>query len=192
MGNTILLLPQKATAGLRLLLLILVCLGLPAMAVGDGTVDFDYLNGSDLGMGIGARAMGMGGAFTAVSDDATAAFWNPAGLAQLTDNQLFLSADYPTAFSSAGAVYRPVMEFLARRNVSLGLAYISRLRFQGDSGTEPWDDYAAHLLYLAMVDPGEDFSGRIESQTADIRFSLALAPVTLPRLRLGFNFVHLD
>jgi hypothetical protein len=29
----------------------------------------------------GARATGMGGAFTAVSDDATAVFWNPAGLA---------------------------------------------------------------------------------------------------------------
>ncbi len=29
----------------------------------------------------GARATGMGGAFTAVADDATAVFWNPAGLA---------------------------------------------------------------------------------------------------------------
>ena len=33
--------------------------------------------------GAGARAMGMGGAFTAVADDATATFYNPAGLAQL-------------------------------------------------------------------------------------------------------------
>jgi hypothetical protein len=30
---------------------------------------------------IGARAQGMGGAFTAVADDATASWWNPAGLA---------------------------------------------------------------------------------------------------------------
>src|SRR5215831_17319864 len=30
---------------------------------------------------IGVRAAGMGGAFTAVADDATAAYWNPAGLA---------------------------------------------------------------------------------------------------------------
>jgi hypothetical protein len=30
---------------------------------------------------IGIRAQGMGGAFTAVADDATAAWWNPAGLA---------------------------------------------------------------------------------------------------------------
>jgi long-subunit fatty acid transport protein len=36
-----------------------------------------------LPVGSGARAMGMGGAFIAVADDATAASWNPAGLIQL-------------------------------------------------------------------------------------------------------------
>ena len=46
-------------------------------------------------MGIGARAVSMGGAFTAVADDASAVFWNPAGLSQLTDNQIYLSGDYP-------------------------------------------------------------------------------------------------
>ena len=35
-------------------------------------------------VGSGARAMGMGGAFVAVADDATAASWNPAGLTALT------------------------------------------------------------------------------------------------------------
>ena len=34
-------------------------------------------------VGSGARAVGMGGAFIAVADDATAASWNPAGLTQL-------------------------------------------------------------------------------------------------------------
>ena len=33
-----------------------------------------------LGLGAGARANGMGDAFVAVADDATAIFWNPAGL----------------------------------------------------------------------------------------------------------------
>jgi hypothetical protein len=31
-------------------------------------------------MGVGARALAMGGAYTAVADDATAGYWNPAGL----------------------------------------------------------------------------------------------------------------
>lgn len=34
-------------------------------------------------LGFGARASGMGGAFVGVADDATAGFWNPAGLVQI-------------------------------------------------------------------------------------------------------------
>jgi hypothetical protein len=40
--------------------------------------------GSFLQLGFGARAMGMGGAFVAVADDATGGFFNPAGLVQIT------------------------------------------------------------------------------------------------------------
>src|SRR5512144_2492960 len=32
---------------------------------------------------VGPRAIGMGGAFTAVADDATAPYWNPAGMVYL-------------------------------------------------------------------------------------------------------------
>jgi len=42
--------------------------------------------------GIGARAMGMGGAFVAVADDATAAYWNPAGLGMLNKRELIFMA----------------------------------------------------------------------------------------------------
>ncbi len=36
-----------------------------------------------LDIGVGARALGMGGAFTSVADDATCAYWNPAGLGRI-------------------------------------------------------------------------------------------------------------
>ncbi|MDR1695069.1 MAG: hypothetical protein LBR69_00315 [Endomicrobium sp.] len=36
--------------------------------------------------GVGARALGMGGAFTSVAGDANAVYWNPAGLGQIYDN----------------------------------------------------------------------------------------------------------
>jgi hypothetical protein len=40
--------------------------------------------------GGGARALAMGGAFTAVADDPSTTFWNPAGLASVTSRQILL------------------------------------------------------------------------------------------------------
>src|SRR5512143_1234923 len=39
---------------------------------------------------VGARAVGMGGAFSAVADDATAPYWNPAGMVYLPYREAFL------------------------------------------------------------------------------------------------------
>lgn len=44
-----------------------------------------------LGNGAGARSIGMGGAFTAVANDATATVWNPAGLGSAADVNLNFS-----------------------------------------------------------------------------------------------------
>lgn len=50
--------------------------------------------GEFLSIGVGARPMGMGGAYVAISDDATASYWNPAGLARLSRRQvLFMHAE---------------------------------------------------------------------------------------------------
>ena len=42
--------------------------------------------GDFLTNGVGGRALGLGGAYTGVADDVTAAYWNPAGIATLDDN----------------------------------------------------------------------------------------------------------
>jgi hypothetical protein len=41
------------------------------------------IGGQFLKIGVGARAVGMGGAFVSVADDATAIYWNPAGVARI-------------------------------------------------------------------------------------------------------------
>src|SRR5258705_7088377 len=44
-----------------------------------------------LKIGVSARATGMGNAFTALSNDATATYWNPAGLGEVTRTDPSLS-----------------------------------------------------------------------------------------------------
>jgi hypothetical protein len=44
--------------------------------------------GAYLRMGLGARPMGMGGGYVAVSNDAYASYWNPAGLVQVGNHQI--------------------------------------------------------------------------------------------------------
>ncbi len=64
---------MRSVARRRVGILVLASLsvGLTAPAVASAQVTFEV---------VGARALGMGGAFVAVADDANATFWNPAGL----------------------------------------------------------------------------------------------------------------
>ena len=51
-----------------------------------------------LSHGVGARALGMGSAFVAIADDATATYWNPAGLTKVRKHSF--SAMYSDTFST--------------------------------------------------------------------------------------------
>jgi len=92
-------------AGLLLLMLI------PGIIYGQakvGTAGAQFLE-----IGISARAVGMGDAFVAVSDDATAMYYNPAGLTQLYDREVVVAAiDYPAdiQYGFAGIAY-PLYRF---------------------------------------------------------------------------------
>jgi long-subunit fatty acid transport protein len=61
----------------------------PAMAQ-EGQDEIDLQGRTSVILGSGARALGMGGAFLARADDATAASWNPAGLSYLRRPELSL------------------------------------------------------------------------------------------------------
>ena len=55
-----------------------------------GTTSADFLN-----LPVGARASAMGGAYSAISEDASAVYWNPAGLAQIPKlSAIFMRSQY--------------------------------------------------------------------------------------------------
>ena len=73
----------------------------PALAQRD-TDRIDITGRQNLTLGSGARAYGMGGAFLARADDATAASWNPAGLSYLRLPEVSLVGAYNSFDISRG------------------------------------------------------------------------------------------
>ena len=62
--------------------------------------EIDLSSQSNIVLGVGARALGMGGAFLARPDDATAATWNPAGLSYLRRPEVSIVGDILTTRST--------------------------------------------------------------------------------------------
>lgn len=85
-------------SGQRLVVTLAVILGV-ATGAGPGARASYTGTAAYLDIGMGARAMAMGGAFVAVADDATALYYNPAGLADVGPWQLvsFYSNQYQAA-----------------------------------------------------------------------------------------------
>ena len=88
--------------------------------------------GDPLLLGAGARAQGMGNAYVAVSDDATAVYWNPAGLTKLAGRELQLQH----AEQFGGTVNHDVLTLaLPYKSTTLGLGLV-RLGVAGITRTE--------------------------------------------------------
>jgi len=75
-------------------------------------------------VGSGARAVGMGGAFIAVADDATAASWNPAGLTQLKKPEISFAYSYFRRRDDFSSSQHPEMSSI-QKDSSTDLNYLS-------------------------------------------------------------------
>ncbi len=177
---------------LLIILASVITLSLSGPGTSYSDVSFSRLYGSDLGMGIGAKAISMGGAFVSIADDPSATFWNPAGLTQLKKNQAYLSVESPEDFSAVSVIYSPKHSFLKNYNAGFGLSFINRLRFKGDSNDGTWNGNPSHLLDLSMVDAGENYSGKVDSTTHDIRLTAAFSPVFNKNISVGLNYMFIE
>src|ERR1017187_606975 len=86
----------------RLVPILVLGLGLGnAQAADPGTTSANFLK-----LGIGPRAVGMGEAQVGLADDVYAAYWNPAGLAQLQNREAgFVQTQYFQDIQSQYAAY---------------------------------------------------------------------------------------
>lgn len=75
-----------------------------------------------LSLGNGARSLGMGGAFVPLADDGSAAYWNPAGLAQFRNVQV--TASHAFLFKNVADHSFVNASFPVGRGLTVGLSWI--------------------------------------------------------------------
>lgn len=156
--------------------------------------------------GVGARPMGLGNAFTAVADDATAVSYNPAGLAQLIEPECtfvgyharrsYQDSDYRFAFQGRPLTYgQDAATFQTTQ--PLFAAYTLPLRIWGRnvvvqaSHQRLFDmEHRSESQPLVVDAAGQTVQRSVKSISQDGRMnvaSLAIAADLTPRLLAGFS-----
>ncbi len=159
-------------------------------------VPFD---GSPIPIGAGARALGMGGAFTAIADDATANTWNPAGMAQLERPELSLNIGYYARSTASGgsketqgdaaldhaSVVLPF--FVLGTQQTVGLAWQRQFDFTRATGShQVFQDVGPTLTTQGFSD------NRIRNRGAWSSWSVSYAADVAPTLSLGASALVWD
>jgi len=111
---------------------------------------------SFLNIDVGARGLGMGGAYTALSDDANALYWNPAGLAKLEKREF--TASHAEMFESTRLDFLAYAHPTSGGTFAAGLTYLSQGKIDGRDSlgrqTAGYDasDAAVSLGYARKLD----------------------------------------
>lgn len=138
-----------------------------------------------LKLGVGARALGMGGAFVAIADDATAAFWNPAGLGRSdTGELLFMHSEHFGNLANHDYLgYVQPLDTSTRSAVGIGL-----IRFAVDDIIVTRDAFE-DLNDSGEWEPGEPILTDRFTSDSDVEYGLLLsyARGLSDRLLLGGN-----
>lgn len=184
---------------------LITCLLLPSLtfAATTGEHAADFLN-----VGVGARAIGMGGSFIALADDSTAAYWNPAGLAQIPARAF--SAMYADAFQGGngsflgkGLVNYSFTNYAMRVNgsdafgvswIRMGVDDIPRTSFEDTNVNGVLGDYL-DANDNGVKDPGEYYLDRpIIAEmfnNTDDALLLSYARRVLGRVSVGGNLKYI-
>lgn len=153
------------------LVLIIWALVLPSQVYGSGS---GTTAASFLKIAVGARATAMGEAFSAVVNDTTSLYWNPAALVQVKDREF--SATYNRWFAEIYQGYLGAALPVWGGTAALGVNYVNMGKMEGrDKWGEPSGEFSAFDRQVS-VGYGNQISprlgvglavGLIESRIAD-------------------------
>lgn len=135
--------------------ILILGIGIKSYAASWGTTGADFLN-----IGVGERAVAMGGAFSAIADDATAPYWNPAGLVQLEEKEFL--ASYNLWLQGIGQGYLSLTLPSVASTLSLGINYFgTSMEMRDEEGNNPTGGRftASHLHLFASY--GKRISQRL-------------------------------
>ncbi|MFT5087781.1 MAG: long-subunit fatty acid transport protein [Candidatus Latescibacterota bacterium] len=110
--------------------------------------------------GVGVRAMGMGGAFAGVADDFTAVYWNPAGLAQIRQREVYVGFQRNSRDSQS--VF----------NGSQGNSKLSNTRFGSLGFVYPYPVHTGSLVFAVGFNRVKDFDWNLNQRGFDESDSL--------------------
>jgi hypothetical protein len=121
---------------------IIFCLGLLACSYGTGSC-VGETGAQFLKIGIGSRAAGMGDAFTAVADDPSAIYWNPAGMQRV--KELEIMASHVIWLQGMSYQYGGGVAATRMGHLGVGISYSSSGEIPGrDEFLNETDDYSAY------------------------------------------------
>jgi long-subunit fatty acid transport protein len=130
-----------------------LCLPVQAQFAKVGTVGLKFLD-----IGVGGRALAMGEAYAAVANDASAIFWNPAGIANVTSGDFFMGyTNWPADINlySGAFVTKTGMGHLGAHFTILSSGLMNRTTYENPDGagqgTCAFEDWAAGVSFARYM-----------------------------------------
>ena len=148
---------------------------------------------------VGARALALGNNFVSIADDATAVYWNPAGLSRLQRHQIYLGSEYSADIEGVQRGF--VSATLQSRMVSVGVGWsrtsledamnedfvyvsASRTLVQRSLGAFISLGATMKIAHIGLQTAGFQVQGLRDSDT-NLTADLGLLAAPIPNVRLG-------
>jgi hypothetical protein len=153
-----------------------------------------WAEGSDTGAGVGARYVAQGGTGVATSDDVHAAYYNPAGLAQVRGFELSVSRQLDARLhrvNFVGMAWRLPLPPRLGLDVAVAGAYYPRIHARASGAFDEGDFESIFLRYLLPGISGT-FDGDIDTKTRSYRLAVGVKPSQGSRWSAGLYVERID